>query len=245
MVWKPPAEVNITLLEALQQAEQEIRDYHRKYGFPDDLTHHTSRQLPRDLSLQGNYADVGNWCGSIVMHTLLFDHGLIHIFDRTSVRAEVYSFWGGPVQRSGKGPDNDRTNLLESILVVMGEEKGARTQAAWYLMRRYSHRYPSLTRQQLLIAARGDPSRDLYTADDKLADEILSELGRDCDIDVSLNLKRLFQEVRLTLHTPDYYTIHRITGCSKNNKSLKQLYWYASDKFRTLQSASKPQIYDV
>ena len=55
------------------------------------------------------------------MYTLLFDHHLIKIFDQSNVRAEVYMNWGPEGQQSGKGQDNDRTNLLEAILVVMGK----------------------------------------------------------------------------------------------------------------------------
>ena len=172
------------------------------------------------------------------MYTLLFDQGLISIFDATGERADVYRHWGPEQQQSGKGQDNARTNLLEAILTVMGNEYRGRTQLAWNLVRRYALRHPDITaRQQLLAKSMHDRSTDLYTYDDAIAERILAEFDRDYDVGVCVNLAKLFQEVRQTGKTPDYSTICRVTECSSKNARLRYLYWEASDRFRMLYSA--------
>ena len=136
-----------TIGDALDEAFQEINMFHQGYGFPDSLTHHTSGDGPRNMSHNPNVVDYGNWTGSVVMYALLFEYGLIKLFDQTGQRAEVYRNWGSEHQSSGKGPDNARTNLLEAILGVMLEEthhdcsRGARTQRVWFLMYKYTLRY--------------------------------------------------------------------------------------------------------
>ncbi len=89
--------------EALAQAAEEIFQYHDSVGFPTNLTHHTSGNVPRMLSHFGNYDDQGNWTGSVVMYALLFEHeafggpgarSLLEVFDQEGDRAEVYKYWG-------------------------------------------------------------------------------------------------------------------------------------------------------
>jgi len=227
----------ITLQGAFEQVAEEIKLYHQKHGFPIELTHHRGGDAPRFISLQGYYVDRGNWCGSVLMYTLLFDHGLISIFDQTGERADVYRYWGPEGQKSGKGPDNARTNLLEAILTVMGNEKSQKTQLAWNLTRRYADRHPEMTRQELLESSRHNQSTDLYSDDEAIADRMLAEFQRDYDVDVSVNLAKLFQIVRSKNQTPDYTTICQVTGCSSKNRALRHLYWRASDRYRILYSA--------
>ena len=228
----------ITLQEAFAQAAEEITQYHLSHGFPVRLTTHTGADVPRRMSNQNHdYVDMGNWTGSVLMYSLLFDHDLIRIFDTTGVREAVYRNWGSDRQRSGKGQDNARTNLLEAILTVMGHDNARRTQLAWKLVWRYALRHPHMKRQQLLEMSKDDKSKDLYGDDDALADKILAEFDRDYDGYVSVNLAKLFPTVRQTRETPDYYTICDLTGCSSKNSTLKNLYWSAAERFRTLYSA--------
>ena len=228
----------ITLQEAFAQAAEEITQYHLSHGFPVRLTTHTGADVPRRMSNQNHdYVDMGNWTGSVLMYSLLFDHDLIRIFDTTGVREAVYRNWGSDRQRSGKGQDNARTNLLEAILTVMGHDNARRTQLAWNLVWRYALRHPHMKRQQLLEMSKDDKSKDLYGDDDALADKILAEFDRDYDGYVSVNLAKLFPTVRQTRETPDYYTICDLTGCSSKNSTLKNLYWSAAERFRTLYSA--------
>ena len=58
------------------------------------------------------------------------EESLLGIFDKTKERRNVYQHWGEEGQRSGTGPDNTRTNLLESILNKMGPTSGSYTQRA-------------------------------------------------------------------------------------------------------------------
>ena len=151
-------------------------------------------------------------------------YGLTRIFDQSGYRFDVYRYWGPGQQKSGRGQDNDRTNLLESILGVMGTEKGAKTQLAWNLVSRYARRYPGMPRDELLQQALQDPSTDLYSHDDALAEDLLKEVDRDWDLDVCEQLTRLFDFIRAHSATPDYATISAITCASRNNTELMQLY---------------------
>jgi hypothetical protein len=162
-------------------------------GFPRDLTHHTSGNVTRHQSHYGDYDDRGNWTGAVVMYALLFEHeafglgarSLLEVFDQEGDRAEVYKYWGPEGQKSGTGQDNDRTNLLESILANMGP-MGQRTQRAWDFMLRYHARHPDfITRQEFLRCALVDPAMDIFTDEDSIADAILRELGHGSDIDMA------------------------------------------------------------
>ena len=62
-----------TMKQAFDMADEEISMFHRLYGFPRDLTHHTDREAPRIRSHSGQYEDHGNRSGSIVMWALLFE----------------------------------------------------------------------------------------------------------------------------------------------------------------------------
>lgn len=229
---------HITMQDALEQSAEEICRFHHHHGFPHDLTSHTGRDAPRVMSHQGqDYEDLGNWAGSVLMYALLFEYGLLRIFDQTGQRASVYLYWGPERQRSSRGQDNDRTNVLESILSVMGSEHGARTQLAWNFFLRYALRHPHLIRTKLLQQALQDPSMDVYSKDDAIAEDIMRDFGRGGDVEVSVKLTLLFNFVREHSATPDYAAICAITGCSSKNSKLKQVYWNASDRFRLLYSA--------
>ena len=106
--------------DAVEQAREEIWLYHTMHGFPAMLTHHSSREAPRQLSHEGDYDDRGNFTGSILTYALMFtcedEDSILRIFDQTNERADVYAYWGAEGQKSGRGSDNDRTNLLEAIL---------------------------------------------------------------------------------------------------------------------------------
>ena len=224
----------ITMKEAFDQSAEEIRVFHHLHGFPRHLTHHTGRDVPRVMSLDPtlhDYNDQGNWTGSVLMYALLFEYDLINIFDQTGERASVYSYWGSEFQKSGKGPDNDRTNLLEAILGCMGIQHGAKTQFAWNLVRRYALRH-DLPREQFLRKALYDTSTDMYSEDDAIAEDIMNHFNRAWDIEICVKLTSLFHYVREHSVTPDYAAISAIAGCSHNNSELKQLYWNASDRFR-------------
>ena len=224
----------ITMSDAVEQSAEEICMFHNLHGFSRDITHHTGRNVLRFKSHLGAdwYDDMGNWAGSVFMYALLFQCGLIRIFDQTGERAVVLWNWGSAKQRSGKGQDNDRTNLLESILSEMGLEHCTKTQMAWCLFRRYALRYKHLSRQQLLHQALHDPATDVYSEDDFIAENIMKNFRRAWDTEVCVKLTLLFIYVRRHCVTPDYAWICTITGCSTRNRALKQLYWAASDTYR-------------
>lgn len=227
----------ITMRDAFEQASEEIWMFHRDCGFPKALTHHTGREAPRTLSLadgRGN-SDRGNWTGSVLMYALMFEcdpkDSLLRILDQTGERAQVYRYWGPEGQHSGQGQDNDRTNLLESMLNVMGPERGRFTQRAWNLVHRYSMTHSHLTRQQLLHQALVDDSIDVYDNDDAIAEAIMGQLGAAWDVEACSKLKLLFLFIREGAAVPAYEHICAITGCSRRNTKKKHLYWNASERF--------------
>ena len=118
------------------------------------------------------------------MYALLFHFDLIGIFDQTGSRAHVYANWGPQYQKSGKGPDNARTNLLESIVSIMlPAGYGQTTQRVWLMMRYYCDQFPrTTTRQDVYDRALVDPARNTFTDDDRIAIELLQELGDDWDV---------------------------------------------------------------
>jgi hypothetical protein len=243
--------IAITMKQAFDQALEEITNFHldpQHDGFPRELTHHINRESPRRLSHGVDFVDHGNWAGSVLMYAMLFEVGpelsLLRILDQTGLRWHVYRYWGAEGQTSGKGPDNDRTNLLESMLSLMGPEKSASTERAWDFVRRYWLRHPKLTRQELLEQALSDPSVNIYTDDDAIAEQIMTgmctETGDDKDPAKADMLKLLFPFVRQRARTPDHYDIRRITGSSPKNIPLLQWLWEASDLFRISYMAEQP-----
>ena len=231
--------------EALCAARNEILEFHADPGFRQELTHHSSGDGPRALShgrpgQPAAYDDQGNWCGSVVMYALLFglprspwDKGVLGIFDQGgSSRAEVYRHWGQEKQKSGTGPDNARTNLLEAILAVTGEKKGARTQRAWRLMRRHMNRH-WLPRADLLRRALTDPATDIYTEDDSVAERIARSLDKWWEMEFADQIKTLFPHLRKRGENafPDNYSLCCCTGCGSNNTQRKQMLWEACDMF--------------
>ena len=66
-----------------------------------------------------------------------------------------------------------------------------------------------------------DPSRDLFSDDDAIAELILMESDRAWDPEVCVQLTRVFNFVREHSATPDYASICAITGCSRK-RGLKQ-----------------------
>ena len=207
--------VHLTMEDAVEQAREEIWLYHTMHGFPAMLTHHSSREAPRQLSHEGDYDDRGNLTGSILTYALMFtcedEDSILTIFDKTNERADVYAYWGAEGQKSGRGSDNDRTNLLEAILGQMGSD-GKSTQRAWDLFDRYSLRYPTLTRQELLQQALEDTCPDIYTHDIALANAIMQELDQSWNTGKCVQFQLLFPYLREHSEVPLYREMCRLTG---------------------------------
>ena len=227
----------LTMSDAIDMAREEIWRFHKwDDGFPPALTNNTAESLKRTAHhTEGfGYEDYGNWCGSVLIYALLFgypeDDSVLGIFDPTGERAAVYANWGLEHQRSGVGPDNTRTNLLESILNRMGPQKGRCTQRAWEMVYVYALRHPSLSRQQLLAQALEDPSTDILSDEFLLIKSIAQGLGNSVSPE-HLKADLVFDFVREQQRLPIYAEICQITGCSKKNKSLRDFYWHAADIF--------------
>ena len=232
--------VKLTMLQVIKKGEQDIWKFHSTIGFPTALTHHASGDAPRIMSHEENYDDMGNRSGSIVMWFMMFkceedtNDSILRIFDQTECRAAVYEYWGAENQRSGKGPDNSRTNLLEAILAYMGPEHGRGLQQAWKWMSMYTQRHPGLTREQQLAKAITDPSTDIFTNLDNIAEYIMDQFGMRWDIDSCSSFKRIIPDLLHANAPPSYSDICRLTGLSTKNSVKKKLFWKASKKFLDL-----------
>ena len=159
------------------------------------------------------------------------EESLLDIFDETKERRHVYQHWGEEGQRSGTGPDNTRTNLLESILNNMGPKSGRYTQRAWEMVYLYYLQYPNLNRQQLLAQALNDPSTTVINEDYLTAKEIALTLCQIRSPDFLQKAAKLFKFVRTNRRSPDYWDICDITGCSNKNAPLKSWYWSIANEF--------------
>ena len=107
---------------ALEMAAEELRRW--QHGIDDAVKNHRyqSELKPlarRDEQFIWNY-DHGNYSGSIAIMMLL-DYGLLDILQYKDELQEHLRLEGTDHQKSGRGPNNYRTNLLESILTDVGK----------------------------------------------------------------------------------------------------------------------------
>ena len=156
---------------------------------------------------------------------------LLDIFDNSKERRRIYQHWGEEGQRSGTGPDNTRTNLLESILNNMGPKSGRYTQRAWEMVYLYYLQYPNLNRQELLTQALNDRVTTVINEDYLTAKEIALTLCQRRSPDFLQKAAQLFMFVRRNRKPPDYRDICNITGCSNKNAPLKFWYWSIANEF--------------
>ena len=107
---------------ALEMAAEELRRW--QHGIDDAVKNHwcPSQLKPlaqRDEQLIHKW-DHGNHSGSILIMMLL-DYGLLDILKYKDELQEYLRLEGTHHQKSGRGPNNYRTNLLESILTDVGK----------------------------------------------------------------------------------------------------------------------------
>ena len=178
---EPQAEV-LTMAEGIARAAEEVWNYHHRIGFPHDLTHHCSMDSVKPLSHTGNYDDKGNWCGSILMMSLLFHsealgcESLLPLLNQNGDREPTLKEWGAEYQKSGQGVDNYRTNLLEAMMGYMGRE-GRSLQTAWRMIRKYSSMHAEQPREQLLKMALADSRNDILSYEDATMRHIAKQVS--------------------------------------------------------------------
>ena len=129
-----------TLRDLVQMSLEELWQAHLGNRISDQIRNHTNQNTIRPLSHIGFYTDCGNYAGSLVMLVLLFPQDFLHqgqstfsalpLVNGAGDRADVLRFEGKWSQRSGIGQNNYRTNLLEAILGVLGDE-AQYTQVLW------------------------------------------------------------------------------------------------------------------
>ena len=82
-----PMAVHLTMEDAVEQAREEIWLYHTMHGFAAMLTHHSSREAPRQLSHEGDYDDRGHFKGTYALMFKCEDEDSIpRIFDQANER---------------------------------------------------------------------------------------------------------------------------------------------------------------
>ena len=119
-----------TIPELVEMALEEIGQADRDGAIPNSIKFHQSADAMKPWSHVGDYDDHGNFTGSLTMYMLLFasEYGLIEqgnfeflkLLNGCGDREEPLRFEGKLHQKSGKGPNNYRTNLLEALLPCEG-----------------------------------------------------------------------------------------------------------------------------
>ena len=80
-----PLAVHLTMEDAVEQAREEMWLYHTMHGFAAMLTHHSSREAPRQLSHEGD--DRGHFTGTYALMFKCEDEDIIpRIFDQANER---------------------------------------------------------------------------------------------------------------------------------------------------------------
>ena len=129
-----------TIRDLLQISLEELRLAHLGNRISDRIRNHTSQDTIKPLTFLGFYTDCGNYAGSLVMLMLLFPEeflpggvstqSILPLVDGAGDRANVLHNEGKFMQKSGRGVNNYRTNLLEAILGELGDEVRY-TQKLW------------------------------------------------------------------------------------------------------------------
>ncbi len=197
------------------------------------IRNHTSDKSVKPLSHK-DYDDYDNFSGSLVMLMLLFPNeflppqeqvlfSLLPHVNGAGDRAAVLRYEGMPHQKSGKGQNNYRTNLLEAIIGDIGRNSARYTQLLWMHVKLFcledgeSWHLPQGAFVGRMLRGR------ITSYEIKL-------LAFNTCKSVDLNLDHYYHFVwKLAEHVAeghgdtwqDYWTIQNVTGCCKNSaKSL-------------------------
>ena len=126
-----------TIRDLLQMSQEELWQAHLDKKISDSIRNHKSQDTIKPLALIGFYTDCGNFAGSLVMFMLLFPEefgvsiqSILPLVDGAGDRADVLRHEGNLVQKSGRGVNNYRTNLLEALIIELGDQVWY-TQKLW------------------------------------------------------------------------------------------------------------------
>ena len=131
-----------TLRGLVQMSLQELRQAYVGNRISCQISNHAGAEAIKEVVQDGQqrYDDYGNFAGSLVMLMLLFPEeflpggvstrSVLPLVDGAGDRADVLRCEGKLVQKSGRGVNNYRTNLLEAILGELGDEMRY-TQKLW------------------------------------------------------------------------------------------------------------------
>ena len=170
---------------------EEILDVWHQGLIPKEITHHTSTDHMKAIAApepDDEYAGYMNWYGSVLMLMLLFPSNylghdsdpLLKVFDPMGGRGRPLRTLGPRKQRSGKGSNNYRANILEALLRSVGQERLRYTQIAWERLCTIGAYSSGIDDQEEFakVAAR---SSAYTTWQHDLACEVLKEVGLDCN----------------------------------------------------------------
>ena len=225
-----------TIRDLLQMSQEELWQAHLGKKISDSIRNHKSQDTIKPLALLGFYTDCGNYAGSLVMFMLLFPEefgvsiqSILPLVDGAGDRADVLRHEGNLVQKSGRGVNNYRTNLLEAILGELGDEVRY-TQKLWeYVAIRCLEDHDaswSLTQKEFIV-------RMLASKEQGTACQLRTASFQTCT-ELNLDLNAYYLKVEKIAGCivargdaaafPDYHSIISVTGCSKD---ASRKLWYA------------------
>ena len=220
-----------TIRDLLQMSLEELRLAHLGNRISDRIRNHTSQDTIKPLTFLGFYTDCGNYAGSLVMLMLLFPEeflpggvstrSVLPLVDGAGDRADVLRHEGNLVQKSGRGVNNYRTNLLEAMLGQLGDEV-RNTQKLWeYVAIRCLEDHDaswSLTQKEFI-------EKMLASKEQGTACQLRTASFQTCT-ELNLDLNAYYISVKKIAGCivaggdaaafPDYNSIMYVTGCSKN-----------------------------
>ena len=225
-----------TIQELLLMSQEELWQAHNGNKISDRIRNHKSQHTIKPLALIGFYTDCGNFAGSLVMLMLLFPEefgvsmqSILPLVDGEGDRADVLRYEGNPVQKSGRGANNYRTNLLEALIGQLGDEL-RNTQKLWeYVAIRCLEDHDaswSLTQKEfiekMLASKEQGTACQLRTASFQTCTELKLDLNA-----YYLKVEKIARCIVARGNAdafPDYHSIILETGCSKD---ASRKLWYA------------------
>ena len=229
----PPGNSGTTIKELCYMTLEQLKECYEQGLFPNALTHHPGAESVKELA-HGDYDDYGNWTGSMLMLMLLFpeDHGLmeypkgfrlLRCMNGAGDREDVLRNPGGKCQRSGKGQNNYRTNLLEAIIDVT-KQQGEKLQLLWqHVDLRAAEIHAELgngiwyEEQSKVIEEILADTKDVVLDFEK---QVMGKITHEVDLsmfDYYVHLKRLLRHLEAGDPLPEYNSeIKQITKCTTN-----------------------------
>ena len=219
-----------SLRDLVRMSTEELWQAHTRNQIPSQIRNRPSQDAATALSHEGFYHDYGNYAGSLVMFMLLFPGDFLNpneaslsvlpLVNGAGDREEVLREVGKPIQKSGTGQHNYRTNLLEAIIGALGED-AKYTQLLWECVC-----IRCIEDEESWVLPQRDFIRRIIDDYSHVSNGVLQLASlRTCtELNIDpYNYYPLVKKIGEILETgrgatafPDYSSIMTLTGCSKN-----------------------------